>query len=225
MSRLRDERHRAHERQSLLIVLSICGIGLLVAAGAYVTAASSGAAEESAPASAQDDVRDTAAPEEREQPRQVRVFVPAFHARHGNIVAGKAFVVESQACARPIILTALHLIGPSGGYDREVAPLDVQREVDRLALLDTAGATPPLEFAAEVIPIAEAKLLEDMIDNPGAGDVLALWAPESLREDAVPLSTEVIGAGEDVWAVFPPGSGEQEPRRHHARVTRNLGQF
>ncbi len=49
------------------------------------------------------------------------VFEPSFTLVDSEIWAGKMFVAEVEQCVRPVVVSAKHLFGPSGGYARELS--------------------------------------------------------------------------------------------------------
>src|SRR5687768_1050950 len=64
------------------------------------------------------------------------VLRPTFDTTLGNFSAGTAFSVKLPGHSRPIVLTALHLLGPGGGLPRDVPAPEVLQAVKRLTLKD-----------------------------------------------------------------------------------------
>jgi hypothetical protein len=145
------------------------------------------------------------------------LFRPHFSTTQGKFRAGTAFCVRLDGQDEPVLLTALHLLGPSGGLPAEVAPLDVPRVVRGVELEDCfdAGKRVPVGNAALVI--AEAARL----GKPGkAGDVLAFRVPRTASVHAARLAAQGPAQGEKVWlAASVVGGAPPAQRLHEAQAT------
>jgi len=144
------------------------------------------------------------------------VFRPTFDTDKGPVSAGTAFAVRVPGQSRAVILTALHLLGPSGGMSRDVAPADVPRRVKELRLRPCFGEKGELKLPAEAIVIPQAAPLGKV--GP-AGDVVAFWGPAGDGVHAAELAADLPGKGEPVWLVAQLLSGAPKDQRlHRARV-------
>jgi hypothetical protein len=140
------------------------------------------------------------------------VFRPTFTTTEGEIRAGSAFFVRLPDHPHPILLTAIHLLGPAGGMAKDVPPADVPKVVHRLRLNDCFSEGHEIQFASEPLVIPEAAPLGE----PGkAGDVLAFWGPSDKRIHVLELAPEAPGKDEPVWLVAPLRSGAPAEQRLH----------
>lgn len=143
------------------------------------------------------------------------VFRPTFSTTEGEVRAGTAFFIRLPDHSRPLLLTALHLLGPAGGMPKDVPPTEVPKVVKRLRLTDCFQASRELQLASEPLVIAAAAPAR----KPGkAGDVLAFWGPSEKRTRELELATKTPGQGERVWLVASLRSGAPPEQWMHPAV-------
>jgi hypothetical protein len=140
------------------------------------------------------------------------LFRPSFETSKGTIDAGTAFFVTLPDQPRPVMLTALHLLGPAGGLPKDVPPADVPATVKGLAVSDCFKDTLQFKFKAEAIVIPDAA----RYGTPSkAGDVLAFWGPEDKRIHRLELAAEAPKEDERVWLLASAQSGGPAGQRVH----------
>lgn len=151
------------------------------------------------------------------------VFRPRFRMRDGEINAGTAFAVNVKGQARPVILTALHLFGPAGGY-REQVPAEKLPEAGQGMTLRDAfvkGAA-PIKLGASVLAIVGSAPFRE---PSAAGDVAAFWAPAGAALHPAPLAEKAPGRGEEVWLAAALVEGGRPGQRLHRAVVGGKSRF
>ena len=121
----------------------------------------------------------------------------------GEVSAGTAFVARVPGFAQPVLLSALHLLGPAGGLPRDVPSVQVPEVVEGVFLHDAfSGAEVGRVTSAVVIPSAS---IAD--GSRGAGDVLAFWAADLPASSRV-LASQDPRVGESVWLAAQLADGQ-----------------
>jgi hypothetical protein len=144
------------------------------------------------------------------------VFRPSFQTDEGEVYAGTAFPIRLPGYDRPVILTAIHLLGPGGGMSRDVPPAEIPKVVKGLRLHDCFDVQRTMTFASEPLVIREAAPLGA---SGRAGDIVAFWAPKKEELHCVEMSVAASKRGEQVWLVASVVSGAPADQRlHPARV-------
>lgn len=141
------------------------------------------------------------------------VFRPTFETRLGTVHAGRAFVVNLPHQPVPIALTAIHLLGPAGGLERDVPGSEVPNVIRRVVLEECFDANIQFDIGGAALLIAPAAPLGE---SSQAGDVAAFWVSDSANVRALPLAESDPVEGESVWVAGPVISGAPPGRRVHA---------
>jgi hypothetical protein len=141
------------------------------------------------------------------------VLRPTFETTLGSIQAGTAFPVTVAGYDRPIILTAMHLLGPGGGLPSDVPATDVGRVVKAISLREAFDPTIEIAKPGSPITIADAAPLGT---PSAAGDIFAFWGPEGTTLPTARLATEAPEPGERVWLAASVLGGAPPNQRLHA---------
>src|SRR5262245_61478261 len=64
------------------------------------------------------------------------ILQPDLQTKKKTFAAGTAFVVKLEGFPRPVILSALHLIGPAGGYPEDVPADKLAQVIDKVTVVD-----------------------------------------------------------------------------------------
>src|SRR5438046_8012020 len=127
---------------------SLCG---LIVALTYVTGCERKQVTENSPASQ---------PPDQSPPPVLdgSLLRPTFDTILGTFSAGTAFHISLPNQTRPILLTAIHLLGPDGGCPRKVLPAELPQVVKDVRLRDCFNESMEIgkPVAAIVIPDAVA---------------------------------------------------------------------
>ncbi|MDQ6685211.1 MAG: hypothetical protein M3Z16_08790 [Pseudomonadota bacterium] len=149
------------------------------------------------------------------------VFSPTFFTSRGEIRAGKAFLAQLPNCPTVLLVTALHLFGPAGGFGAQMAPGDIGQSVTRIGLSSIAGSNSIDEFkAVNRTPVRAAPCCQGETPASGVGDVAAFVGP-SRRDLALPVSGIPVKRGDRVYVVTSLAGGKGEKVRFEA-VARGL---
>jgi hypothetical protein len=144
------------------------------------------------------------------------IFRPTFETDDGEICAGTAFPLRLAGYPRPVIVTALHLLGPGGGMSRDVPPGEIAKAVKRLRLDDCFAASRTILLESEPLFIPDAA---PMGKSGNAGDLAAFWAPMDEHVCCLEMSEAKPLAGESVWLAASLVRGApKEQRLHRASV-------
>jgi hypothetical protein len=117
--------------------------------------------------------------ERQQEPKVAKGFVgsPAFETKDGPVDAGTAFLMRTDRPFEIVLLTALHLFGPSGGLATQKGQAELPHFVSKVALRDLMGAD-TIKMNVLPVPIpSEGKKEPDlavvrpagmsMVTNPG----------------------------------------------------------
>lgn len=226
----------------LLMVVSLAGYLLFIKPSATSTAASdtsaldnsnapSSSSSSSTPPQLATDRRQTAA-----NPPVVTagtLFRPTFNTFDGPVSAGTAFAARLPGSSTPIILSALHLLGPAGGLPHDIPASELSHawrslEVDDCVTSQTVGliAGRPLPVLATA-PFPQQSQHGDVVaylpNERGTFQTLPLASSPPATNDVVWLVSEVIGSNaivhkakvlgeEDGWLVYQFESNDLELR-------------
>ncbi len=144
------------------------------------------------------------------------LFRPEFETIHGTVSAGTAFVIQLPGDSRPILLSALHLLGPDGGLSERIKPTDVGEAVSKIRLTGMFEDKRTFEFDAEAIVIPDAASIGVVTKY---GDVIAFKVPKDI--DVTPLKCAAVEPerGESVWLYAEVlGGASKSQKLHRARV-------
>ena len=124
---------------------------------------------------------------------------PTFQMADGKTYsAGTAFAARMSPGSTPLLLTALHLLGTSGGLDRELAPAELDRQV-RIIYLLPMGGRQPVGAARGALRKTGPTLPQDDLDIEN--DLAAFKLHPRSRVNALPLALRNPRLGEWVWVV------------------------
>jgi hypothetical protein len=141
------------------------------------------------------------------------VLRPTFETTLGKIAAGTAFPVQFPGQDRPLILTAIHLLGPAGGLPDDVPPTEVPRVVKGITLTDCFNPSGPSIKGGAPVVIPGAGPLGKATK---AGDVLAFWGPAGPGFRPGRLAAASPAKGERVWLAASLREGAPPAQRLHA---------
>jgi hypothetical protein len=140
------------------------------------------------------------------------IFRPTFETDEGEIRAGTAFPLRLTGYPRPVIVTALHLLGPGGGMSRDVSHGEIAKAVKRLRLDDCFAASRTILLESEPLVIPEAAPIGK---SGNAGDLAAFWAPMEEHVYCLEMSEAKPVAGESVWLAASLLRGAPADQRLH----------
>jgi hypothetical protein len=139
---------------------------------------------------------------------------PLFVPRKGAAFrAGTAVAVRLKPGDQPILLTALHLFGPAGGLDRDLAPAELDGAIREVLLLPMGGKK-PIAAARGAVRKSGAKLPAEGLDVKN--DLAAFRLAPRARVNALPLAAADPRMGEWVWIVGDTVDHEPETQRMFA---------
>jgi hypothetical protein len=144
------------------------------------------------------------------------VVRPTFVTTDGHRYdAGSAFVVD--AGGTQLLVSALHLLGPSGGMPAQLTADQVPAALQEIDLHDawTGGELAP---TGPALLVAGAHPME----KEGAGDLLLARLPigfmsgRQIARHALPLASANPKVGDAVWGAVPVVDGPEKGARLHA---------
>jgi len=136
---------------------------------------------------------------------------PTFKLRAGgDYGAGTAVAVRLQPGSQPILLTALHLFGPAGGLETNLAPSQLDGVI-REVLLTPVGGRGVVAKARGALRKSGAALQED--DTNVSGDVAAFKLLPKARVNALNLAAGNPRTGEWVWMIGDVFDHEPQTQR------------
>ena len=132
------------------------------------------------------------------------LFRPEFRTTMGPVNAGTAFAARLPGSERPIIVSALHLFGPSGGMDQDVPANRLPAVWTGLSLLDCVTQRNLGQRPGRALLMAGAKPYPE---QSAVGDVVA-YLPDMIDGlKTFKLSEQTPREGERVWLVSEIISG------------------
>jgi hypothetical protein len=207
-------------RQFHVVLLAIAGLVTGCDAPPLPTGNANVVTTERSPAgdnTAAQSLRAAQAPADPPQIPDSFVFRPTFHTSSGDVPAGTAFAVTIPGQNRLVLLSAIHLLGPMGGLEADIAAEKIGTEVAELTLapLFRGGE---ISLPARAITIPGASPMGNAAAGPG--DVVAFWLPPNDVFEPLTLATENPPAGMRVWLVASLlGGAPASQRLHAARIT------
>lgn len=136
---------------------------------------------------------------------------PYFVVQGGKpYAAGTAVAVRLKAGGSPMLLTALHLVGPAGGYKEDVAPAKLDSVV-RQILLIPFGSRQPAGAARGALRKTGEALKEE--DTGVGGDIAAFKLDPRSKVNVMALAAGNPSAGEWVWLIGDTFDHEPETQR------------
>jgi hypothetical protein len=124
--------------------------------------------------------------------------------------AGTAVAARTEPGRAPILLTALHLLGPAGGLERDTPPADIGKVVRGVALVPF-GAEKPVAIARGALRKGGRTLPADDLDE--VNDLAVFALPKGARVNALPLAAESPAFGDWVWLVGDVFDHEPQTQR------------
>lgn len=148
------------------------------------------------------------------------VFEPTFVTTEGDLRAGKVFAATLPACKDALLVSALHLFGPSGGMKKQSSGSQIAALVTNISLDDIAGKVSIEKFRARSLTPDKASCCTDKADT-GAGDIAAFAAPEELRGLALRVATRPVKKGDKVFVISSIAS-PAVTRLSHAAIAEGM---
>ncbi len=146
---------------------------------------------------------------------------PLFLRKQGEpFSAGTAVAVRVQPQSAPILLTALHLFGPSGGLEKDLAPAELDQQIREVWLAPISGKRRVVARARGALRKSGPALSENL---PGVSeDVAAFKLQPKSAVNALPLAAANPKFGDWVWLVGDVFDHEPQTQRLFAgRVWRS----
>lgn len=124
------------------------------------------------------------------------VFQPHFETTHGDIHAGKAFVISTKACGA-VVLSAYHLFGELGGLKVPIPVAELTPSIKSIVLNHIATGKSVFKIAgASVTPPGAAACCESDAPMTGVGDVFAFRTKTDLSSVAMAVSDKSAKKGD-----------------------------
>lgn len=129
-------------------------------------------------------------------PTACQVGTAEFHLKNQKpVTAGKAFVVKLNS-GQSVLITPLHLIGPSGGFPRQLNAAQCQAQFDKVYVYNL--------YSGEIIAEANQQLLSngDISQAQNAdlrGDLLAFKLKRNAKLQPLTLSRNLPREGSDAY--------------------------
>jgi hypothetical protein len=132
---------------------------------------------------------------------ETTVFVPRFITTEGNILAGKAFPVKTASCGT-VMMSAYHLLGPSGGHTVQIPVAQLASKISRIDLHNMMNRkVMHTVTGASVTPPDAQPCCQEGKQAKGSGDVVAFRAPAELDGAALTVSTQTVRKGDIVRVI------------------------
>lgn len=136
---------------------------------------------------------------------------PLIGLRNGKLYGtGTASAVRLRPNEPPILLTALHLFGPDGGLERNLAPAELDQVVYGIFLFPFGSRTHTALARGAVRKSGPA--LRDG-DSDMSGDIAAFNLPPKSRVNALNLATANPSVGQWLWVVGDVVTHEPQSQR------------
>lgn len=124
------------------------------------------------------------------------VYQPHFETTHGDIDAGKAFVISTKACG-PVMVSAYHLFGDAGGLKAQIPVAELTRSIKQIVLNHISTGKPVFRLAgASVTPPGASACCETDAPMKGVGDVFAFRTKTDLSSVALAVSEHPTKKGD-----------------------------
>lgn len=152
---------------------------------------------------------------QRKSPPNVQdacLFRPEFQTKIGTIQAGTAFTVELSGCDELVLLSALHLLGPSGGLPETILPANIDASLSGITLFDL--------FDEELIHELNPKFLSLLNTAPMGtkskhGDVVAFLLKNGPEINPFKLAPSQPEIDEPVWLAAQLVDGAPATQKLH----------
>lgn len=140
------------------------------------------------------------------------IFRQRIETIRGDGTAGTAFSAKLPQSDRKVIVTAIHLLGPAGGFSSQVSAVEISNVVETVSIFRIAGDEQEQSFPAMPCQLAGAAPFPESSTN---GDVLVFAVPDGTALDAIEFSTEALQLGDPVWLAAHVIGGAPESQFLH----------
>jgi hypothetical protein len=140
------------------------------------------------------------------------ILQPEFQTKKMTFAAGTAFLVKVDGYKRTVVLSAIHLLGPDGGYPEQVSARDVAQVIEKVTFTDKFTGEKPLSVSQGVITIPDAAPFDK---GSKAGDILAFWGPENTFRKPLSLAAKGPAKGDPVWLAARVREGAPQTQQLH----------
>ena len=139
------------------------------------------------------------------------ILHPTFATKIGEFSAGTFFVLKVDGYEKLLAITALHIFGPRGGFDKQYQTSELKSLIQDVSLVDAYKQT-PLKIKLSPIKINDA-----MVDKKhAAGDIAAFLINTDNKLPYLKFSTESVPIGEEVWLVTSVDQGASATQKTHS---------
>lgn len=150
------------------------------------------------------------------------VFNPVFETSSRELSAGKAFVATVPGCPAPMLLTAYHLLGPSGGLNFQLTAAQIKAEVRKIRLYTLKNSTLAGEARADShMPTIVSSCCDATNPRTSAGDIAAFTAPAKVANLALPLAILDARKGDKVF-ILTSLSGRTDTTFSHEAIVSGM---
>lgn len=150
------------------------------------------------------------------------VFNPVFETTSRELAAGKAFVATVPGCRAPLLLTAYHLLGPSGGLNFQLTAAQIKAEVRKIRLYTLKNGTLAGEGRADShMPTIVSSCCDATNPRTSAGDIAAFTAPAKVANLALPLAILDARKGDKVF-ILTSLSGRTDTTFSHEAIVSGM---
>lgn len=150
------------------------------------------------------------------------VFNPVFETSSRELSAGKAFVATVPGCPAPMLLTAYHLLGPSGGLNFQLTAAQIKAEVRKIRLYTLKSGTLAGEGRADShMPTIVSSCCDATNPRTSAGDIAAFTAPAKVANLALPLAILDARKGDKVF-ILTSLSGRTDTTFSHEAIVSGM---
>ncbi len=143
------------------------------------------------------------------------LFRPTFETDLGSVTAGTAFPVLLSSSQGHVLVSALHLLGPSGGLSEDIPPEKVRTSVDSIVLSDLFEEGQLLEFKANVIEILETAPMGEVSKY---GDVVVFSLPNEVDVNPFEFASSLPKINDPVWLAAQLVDGAPESKKLHRGI-------
>lgn len=127
------------------------------------------------------------------------------------VSAGTAVAVRTAPGKPAVLITALHLFGPSGGMQKNIAPGELDAQIREIWLAPVGGKRRIVARAKGAVR-KTGPALSDAVPNV-AGDLAAFKLHPKSAVNALPLATQSLKFGDWVWLVGDVVDHEPQTQR------------
>ena len=138
---------------------------------------------------------------------------PEFKTSDGEISAGTASVVKLKDSPDAYIVSVRHLLGPSGGYAKQVAAADVPAFVRSIKIKSLSGGTHSYQVKALLVPATELETDKGLVN-----DLTIFHFNGNADDAALVLAGELPKVGDPVWVVGHVRGGVPDGEVMHRAV-------